>query len=1419
MTPARRQRRFNWRRFWVNQGGRIDLSDGGYLVNPEARWAESQLRTLSDLGQFRALALLGEPGMGKSVALEAEAERQRLDAQGRGVAVIHEDLRRFSSDHLLYKKVFESPEFLAWKEGNWQLLLQLDSLDEALLRIDTVAALIAEELPGLPVERLSIRIACRTLVWPANTLMPVFQRLWGADAVGAYEIAPLCQPDVRAAASEWPVDPEAFLEQVRLTNAVPFAIKPLTLNLLLRLFETDGRLPDSIAELYRQGCLSLCEEQSSKRRDAQRLGDLKSTERYQLAGRVAAVSMLANRYAVWTGVEGQVVPTEDVTLSTLAVGSEPIRAGRVEATRDNLWEVLDTGLFSSRGDDRMGWAHQSYAEFLAADHLVTRKVPPHNILGVLRHPSGGLVPQLAMVAAWAASLDKDVRQALIEREPVVLLHGDLAGWDADNLGALTEALLLGLDRGRAHDSIVGIGDRYRKLAHPALAKRLRPYITGRERNIVARRAAHRIAEACATRELRDDLLAVALDQSDDPHIRACAVGALKACGDESIWSALRPLALEGAGPDPNYDIKGQALEILWPEHIDAAELFANIGQPRDSYFGSYSVFLTRRLPETLQREDLPAALAWATEFARGTGHMGDFQRKQLADAILRTAWTHIRDPKINPLVFGHVAAAIGSQHELFVGIERETNEAFRREVALDTEGRRALLRAALTAGGEPTFGVALMRSGLLLPEDFGWLLTLSPAAEQPPNDIDPIFLLVFVRAAYDTSDAHFAALYDAAERWTLLRSEYSGLLDGILLDSPLASQLKEWHRLSPERQHRARPLLDPPPSQRVRECLERFEAGDADGWWQMNRELTLEPVSTHYGTSLEYKLTSLPGWEEADEETRSRILSSAVPYLEHSESLIDRWIETSKLSYRDTAAYRALVLLKEQRPGDYKSLDPALWRKWAPTVVAILQEPGTEESTLHDEIAADAIAEAPAEFAATVLALVRSEKQREQRKDPEQPQPELTPSFWFLRRMKPQINNRYLAMGLTAELLDEETTPQQLMGVLEFLLQAKVEAARDQALSLFDPWPCAPERREHALAAAAILLEHDGVATWDRIWPAIVADGGFGRELFLRVAHRHRIDEALYRGLSEQQLADLYIWLAQNFPHADDPVHEDGAYAMAPRDSVVHLRDSVIGVLVKRGTHEAVTAVRTIVAELPHLPWLPYHLIEADQLMRQQTWSPLTPTEVLSLTDRQDGRLVQSPGQLAEILVDTLRKYETWLHGQQTPVRQLWDRQQSGRLLRPVEEDAISDHVKDFLQRELSDRGVVLNREVEIGRVTGAPIGTRTDIRVDAVSRNSEAGLHDKITAVIETKGCWNPQLMTAMETQLRNNYLTRLGVPVGIYLVGWFDKPKWDPADGRKAKSPSWSAAGAQRRLDAVAAGLPAGFDIRVVVLDFRAP
>ena len=109
-----------------------------------------------------------------------------------------------------------------------------------------------------------------------------------------------------------------------------------------------------------------------------------------------------------------------------------------------------------------------------------------------------------------------------------------------------------------------------------------------------------------------------------------------------------------------------------------------------------------------------------------------------------------------------------------------------------------------------------------------------------------------------------------------------------------------------------------------------------------------------------------------------------------------------------------------------------------------------------------------------------------------------------------------------------------------------------------------------------------------------------------------------------------------------------------------------------------------------------------------------------------------------------------------------------------------------FLQSALGGAGIFANREVEVSRAPGAPVGQRTDILVNAVRRREDGERFDPITAVIETKGCWNGELFTALEEQLFRDYMIPLRAQVGVYLVGWFDIAKWDTEDSRRDRVPN---------------------------------
>jgi hypothetical protein len=1404
---------YPWPRFWVPRDGTIDLSDAGFLRDP-TDWPAGPRgpAPLAALQDWRALVLLGEPGIGKSTALREEADRVASLPADANLVYLYVDLRAFSSESLLYQRVFESDKFVAWKNGNSHLFLHLDSLDEALLRIDSIANLLAAELPGTPTERMSLRIACRTAVWPADTLGSALTSIWG-EASGTFELAPLRRRDLFTTLEAHDIAVEGFMRTLFAAQAVPFAIKPLTLKMLLTIYQKRGNLPHSSIDLYKQGCLALCEERNKSRRDTGRRGNLNAGQRMRLAGRIAAATILGNRFAVWTGPEID-RPSDDISVSALAGHREEGEFATFNATDDDVREVLDSGLFSSRGESRMGWAHQAYGEFLAALYLFERGVPAKTTLKALLHPAGGLIPQLSGVAAWAASLSGELRAALIAEEPLTLLRGDLSGWSADDRKSLVKSLLDSIELKRVTDSPFSNAEAYAKLNHPGLVAELRPIITNRQLGATTRSFALVIVEKCRLTELKPELLQVALNTTDDPIVRAGAVSALTYCGDASVPPLIRPLAAGNGGADPNDEIKGNALELLWPDYITAAELFPLLTPSVDNYFGAYA-FFQMALPNTLKTVDLLPALEWATRLIAQSGLTGGFHGKRLADAIMFKAWQVFERRELTRPFLEHIAVRLHKHGGLCRGTDHDAQKAFISGLHNDANRRRMFLRALCTGALDRFEAYSYRRVGLLDETDLEWLLSIAPGGSEPAPDLNLDTLYNLIECAFVVENVtHFEALYAAAERWPALRARYASWFDGIRLDSPEVAQFR-----TQQEQLRALKNDRPPPlvtdlSNQILTRLAEAEAGRWQAWWQLTYYLMLTPESRGFGNELDYFITAMPGWDVADEMLRARIVAGAELYLAAAETSIDAWLGHQPMPvYRnDVAGVRAFILLRQVSPEGYDRIADGTWRRWAPVIVGLPRATGIDKSPEIAQVLTDALRHASGEFVAAVRTIIRLERERIRA-------PGATPTpgtpFFILNDLDGCWHSAVLKDAIYDELGRADNTPAEYAALLDTLLEAGVEPALDHALGLLAE--SGPSTRARSIAIADVLLRRAAVRSWPALRAAITSDDDFAREVLLHVASHFSFKTPFYTEMNERDLADLYVLTARLFPRNDDSEQATGF--IETWESIGYVRDGIPRYLAELGTNAAIVALSDLIAGHPELSNLTYELSLAERTMRIATWSPLSPKEVLALADQPNLQLVTSPADLCQVLVGALEKFNAALHGAQTPVRDLWDRQRGKDIFRPIDENALSDVIVRFLRAELGSAGIFANREVEISRAPGAPVGQRTDVLVNAVRRQPDGEQFDPIAAVIETKGCWNSELFTALEEQLFRDYMIRLRAQAGIYLVGWFDTEKWDPEDSRRGRVPKITMVEAKQRLDRQAAALPEGFVVRPVVLECHVP
>jgi hypothetical protein len=1076
----------------------------------------------------------------------------------------------------------------------------------------------------------------------------------------------------------------------------------------------------------------------------------------------------------------------------------------LSCTRDAIEEVLDTPLFSSRGSGRIGWAHQTYAEFLAAWYMARHEVSLDKIQTLIfssEDPEHRLIPQLHETAAWVASMRADVLQDIIKTDPDVLLRSDIPT-DPNLRKQIVSCLLTQFEMEQLYALDANIYRGYGKLKHPELAGQLRPYIINDcNQQSNARNAAILIAEVCQEHEIQDELTILALDSSQPICLRASAAHALCSLGDSDARLKLKPLINAPVLEDENDELKGYVLEALWSEHLNVKELLQSLTSPKQSNFdGSYQLFLDYELTPKLHPDDLLVALKWVkNQGVRCFGH--PFEK--LGDMILLKAWENFDYPGVVKS-FTEVALVQWKEHQSIISHDRNLRQKFLSSLSIDRQKRFRLSEQAIFIVSETEensfFLGNILAEEILISEDFSWILDkfLTSDCEKSQH----IWLRLIQSFFNDENLEHIDAIIVATQSNKVLHNFFWPYFYAVELDSIRASEMKANYHKNQESRNRKQNLilLDPSPKEIVLQRLKRLENGDLSAWLLLNREMTLSPDSQFYCNELEWNLTNLPGWQDADEITRLRIIDGAKQYILKQDDIVYDWIGSNSFNRLAMAGCRALQLILKTEPYFLDTLSFDIWKRWTPAIVASPCDKYYEDEYL--EMVKLVYFNVPDKAIDTLLTLIDKTNQEND-------------YISAIDKFRKCWDDR-LKLALLQKSKDSLLKPRFMGQLLQELLKHHCNEARKFTESLIQiPLPLLEDDYERSIIAAKILVENSDSSTWASIWSVIHTNISFGRLVFERIANTHPISILLT--LDEIQLADLYIWLAFQYPHSEDPDYsnEINAHFMSVRESLSEIRESVLRQLIDKGTQQSCVEIKRLIQALPNLSWLRKCLSDAQRNMRRNTWNPPRPEEILQLVLDQDKRLVQDGHQLLQVLIESLTRLELELQGETSAVRDLWDKREDS-LFRPIDENAFSDYVKRFLDRDLKSRGIIVNREVELRRGSGGAPGERTDIHVDAVLKQPDGKSYDSVTLIIEIKGCWHSEVKTAMKSQLIERYLAENTCKHGLYLIGWFNCQQWDGQDSRKNKTPKITIDEAKTQFDSQAETLSSsGNVVRAYVMN----
>jgi hypothetical protein len=592
-------------RFWLPRGREPDL-DWGFPADPESpssRFVVPSALPVDALVEFPVLGLLGEPGMGKSTAVDQETRRLEAAQPERGFQVLNVDLAACGSDFFVLKNIFESEKFRSWKESQASLDLFLDGFDTCLQIVLPLVSLLPGRFKQESRDRLRLRIACRTGEWPPDLEDGLRER---RDDVVRYSEA----GGVRG---------EDFLKEVDRLGASQFANWPITLRFLLDSFRAGKGLPSRKADLYRDGCLVLCDEWRNDLRRLRHPHTISSGLRFALAGRLAAVTVFSRRTAICRAPRGLTMLEGDVRSDDLFGREERFDREIVKDIGEpEIRDTVETALFRSVGPHRFAFSHQTYAEFLAARYLVDRGLPTDAILRLLLHAdgSGKVVPQLRETAAWLAAMVPDVGKAILSSDPATLLMSDTPPESDGDRRKLVCQILRLYDSGELAELRIGRQPLWKhggaRFKYAGIADDLRPYIVDKSRRLASRHVAVMAAQLTGSAELQTVLLHAALDDKEDYGIRVVSGVTIRMIGDENSKAALKALIAVDPQFDPDDQLKGIGLAAAWPQHLAAAELFAALTPSGNTRIaGEYARFLWSGFEAKISRIDMILALRWA----------------------------------------------------------------------------------------------------------------------------------------------------------------------------------------------------------------------------------------------------------------------------------------------------------------------------------------------------------------------------------------------------------------------------------------------------------------------------------------------------------------------------------------------------------------------------------------------------------------------------------------------------------------------------------------------------------------------------------------------------------------------------------------------------------------------------------------
>ena len=311
----------------------------------------------------------------------------------------------------------------------------------------------------------------------------------------------------------------------------------------------------------------------------------------------------------------------------------------------------------------------------------------------------------------------------------------------------------------------------------------------------------------------------------------------------------------------------------------------------------------------------------------------------------------------------------------------------------------------------------------------------------------------------------------------------------------------------------------------------------------------------------------------------------------------------SYCSIRD--ATTTLFYFAKYEPNRLERVDAATWEKWA-AIVTTYPTYKEEEREVHQLLLKLAYEHAPNEVISTFRATIEGTSSRGETANSFHRYEHIVDDY-FVREMLSILKSSELTAGLRIDLLNliAQSGNPSVVAYAEQLWHSSDLTDADE--------------RNVAFNAIIDLLNVNAQHYWSIISPIFSNDSEAAEEFVSRLHRGYEVRSIINR-LSEEQKADLYIWLEQSYPHDEDPKKESSL--VTEREAIGQFRDSVLRSLQEHGTYEACRQIERVMNFFSDSSRLKWTLYQAKSTARRMTWEPLSPADIFEVTRNSQKRLV-----------------------------------------------------------------------------------------------------------------------------------------------------------------------------------------------------